>query len=159
MGSRYPRLLWAAPWVAGLAVTLTAGGSPPDGPSIRSISGRLDGGVSTVLIESSEPVAYLTRQPDPFTVFVDLRHARAEGLADAPSGAMQPPVRAVGVEAAMAPDGAPVARVRVALDRPAPHRVRSSKNLIRRGRPSVGRGRPRRPCLAVSAAGGRRAGS
>jgi hypothetical protein len=74
--------MWAVPLVAALAVTLTASGPPPaDGPAVRSISGRLDGGVSTVLIESSEPVAYLTSHPDPLTVFVDLRNVRTDGLA------------------------------------------------------------------------------
>src|SRR6185436_8812406 len=36
----------------------------------------------------------------------------------------------VGVESATAPDGAPVARVRVRLDRAATHRVRSARNTI-----------------------------
>ncbi len=131
MGSRYPRLIWAAPLMAALAVTLTASGPPvADGPAVRSISGRLDGGVSTVLIESSEPVAYLTSQPDPRTVFVDLRNARAESLDASSLGAMELPVSDVRLEQATAPDGAPVARVRVALAHPAPHRVRSSRNLI-----------------------------
>lgn len=131
MGSRYPRLIWAAPLMAALAVTLTASGPPvADGPAVRSISGRLDGGVSTVLIDTSEPVAYLTSQPDPLTVFVDLRNARAEHLDGRGLGAMEPPVSNVRLESATAPDGSPVARVRVALAHPAPHRVRSSRNLI-----------------------------
>jgi hypothetical protein len=131
MGSRYPRLIWAAPLMAALAVTLTAAGPPAaDGPAVRSISGRLDGGVSTVLIESSEPVAYLTSQPDPRTVFVDLRNARTADLDASGVGAMQPPVSDVRLEPATAPDGSPVTRVRVALAHPARHRVRSSRNLI-----------------------------
>jgi len=131
MGSRYPRLMWAAPLTAALAVTLTASDAPVNnGPAVRSISGRIDGGVSTVLIESSEPVAYLTSQPDPFTVFVDLRNARAEALETQPLGTMQPPVSGVQVMRATAPDGAPVARVRVALARPSQHRVRASRNMI-----------------------------
>jgi type IV pilus secretin PilQ/predicted competence protein len=131
MGSRYPRLMWAVPVAAALAVTLAASGPPTtEGPAVRSISGRIDGGLSTVLIESSEPVAYLTSQPDPLTVFVDLRNARAEGLASQPLGDMQPPVSDVQVLRATAPDGAPVARIRVALARPSQHRVRASRNLI-----------------------------
>ncbi len=131
MGSRYPRLIWAAPLMAALAVTLTASGPPvADGPAVRSISSRLDGGVSTVLIDTSEPVAYLTSQPDPLTVFVDLRNARAGQLDGRELGAMEPPVSNVRLESAMAPDGSPVARVRVALAHPASHRVRSSRNLI-----------------------------
>lgn len=131
MGSRYPRLVWAAPLMAALAVTLTASGPPAaDGPALRAISGRLDGALSTVLIEATEPVAYLTSQPDPLTVFVDLRNARTDELAGDSLGAMQPPISGVQLEPATAPDGAPVARVRVALDRPAKHRVRSSRNVI-----------------------------
>jgi hypothetical protein len=54
---------------AALAVTLAASGTNPysgtgaETPALRSISSRLDGAVSTVLIEASEPVAYLTSQP------------------------------------------------------------------------------------------------
>jgi type IV pilus assembly protein PilQ len=82
-----------------------------------------------VLIEASEPVAYLTSQPDPLTVFVDLRNARTEGV-PAALAVSEPPVAGVRLEPAVAPDGAPVARVRVALERPANHRVRASRNLI-----------------------------
>jgi hypothetical protein len=39
-------------------------------------------------------------------------------------------VRAVRVDQTAAPDGTPLARVRVDLDRAAPHRVRTSRNLI-----------------------------
>ncbi|MDH4065517.1 MAG: AMIN domain-containing protein, partial [Acidobacteriota bacterium] len=114
-----------------LAVTLVANGPPAaDGPVVRSISGRVDGGLSTVLIEATEPVAYLTSQPDPLTVLVDLRQARTDGLNTASLTEMSAPVAGVNVESATAPDGVPVARVRVALERPATHRVRSSRNLI-----------------------------
>lgn len=115
-----------------LVASLAAAGSPPpaEGPAVRSISGRLDGGLSTVLIESTEPVAYLTSQPDPLTVLVDLRNVRADAIGKEARGEMPPPVDAVNVERAIAPDGSPVARVRVALDRAAPHRVRSSRNVI-----------------------------
>lgn len=132
MGRRLPRLIWAAPLAAALVASLAATGDVPgaDGPAVRSISGRLDGEVSTVRIESTEPVAYLTSQPDPLTVFVDLRNARGDALGNEPLGEMPAPVRDVTVERAIAPDGAPVARVRVALEHPAAHRVRSSRNVI-----------------------------
>ena len=79
-----PRLVLVTPMVAALAVTLTAGAptaAAPETPALRSISSRLDGALSTVLIEASEPVAYLTSQPDPLTVLVDLRNIYPEGLA------------------------------------------------------------------------------
>ncbi|MFA5911449.1 MAG: type IV pilus secretin PilQ [Vicinamibacterales bacterium] len=43
---------------------------------------------------------------------------------------MLAPVAGVTIEGASAPDGAPVARIRVSLDRAAKHRVRSSRNMI-----------------------------
>ena len=115
MRSRYLRLMWTAPFTAILAVGVAASGpSPSEGPAVRAITGRTDGTLSTVLIEASEPVAYLTSQPDPLTVFVDLRNARTEGV-PAMLAVSQPPVAGVRLEPAVAPDGAPVARVRVAL--------------------------------------------
>jgi type IV pilus assembly protein PilQ len=99
-------------------------------PALKSISSRVDGALSTVLIEASEPVAYLTSQPDPLTVLVDLRNVSAAAIAGRPIADMLAPVSAVAVENATAPDGAPVARVRVNLDRAARHRVRTSRNTI-----------------------------
>jgi type IV pilus secretin PilQ/predicted competence protein len=130
MRSRYLRLICATSLTAVLAVSVAASGrSAAEGPSVRAVTGRADGALSTVLIEASEPVAYLTSQPDPLTVFVDLRNARTEGM-PAALHVIEPPVTGVRLEPALAPDGAPVARVRVALDRPAKHRVRSSRNMI-----------------------------
>jgi type IV pilus assembly protein PilQ len=120
--------------VAALAVSLTAGAPGSiagiETPALRSISSRLDGALSTVLIEASEPVAYLTSQPDPLTVLVDLRNVAAGSLASQPIADVLEPVGAVKVEAANAPDGAPVSRVRVSLERAAKHRVRSQRNTI-----------------------------
>ncbi len=134
MHPRIPRLVMAAPMIAALAVTLAASGGAStarsDTPALKSISSRLDGAVSTVLIESSEPVAYLTSQPDPLTVLVDLRNVNADALDTRPSVAPLAPVTGVAIERANAPDGSPVARVRVNLDRAAKHRVRSSRNMI-----------------------------
>ncbi len=135
MHGRIPRLVLAAPLAAALAVTLTASGpvhsgTGADTPALRSISSRFDGALSTVLIEASEPVAYLTSQPDPLTVLVDLRNTTAGSLAAMPAAAMLAPVAGVAIEGASAPDGAPVARIRVRLERAAKHRVRSSRNTI-----------------------------
>ena len=134
MHGRISRLVLVAPIVAGLAVMLTASRTAAywtaETPALKSISSRLDGALSTVLIEASEPVAYLTSQPDPLTVLVDLRNVNANGLDTKPFADMLAPVSAVRVESASAPDGSPVARVRVRLDRAVKHRVRSSRNTI-----------------------------
>jgi len=134
MHGRIPRLVLVAPIVAALAMTVMASRPAAIGgaetPALKSISSRLDGAISTVLIEASEPVAYLTSQPDPLTVLVDLRNTNAATLDGRPFADMLAPVSAVRVESASAPDGAPVARVRVTLDRAAKHRVRSARNTI-----------------------------
>ena len=131
MHPRISRLVLVAPMVAALAVSVTAGGSGgTETPALRSISSRLDGALSTVLIEASEPVAYLTSQPDPLTVLVDLRNVAAGSVAMKPIVDVLEPVGSVRVEAAHAPDGAPVSRVRVSLERAAKHRVRSARNTI-----------------------------
>ncbi len=113
--------------LAGDRHTLVAGAEPP---SLRAISSRVDAGISSVLIESTEPVSYMTSQPDPLTVLVDLRHVRP-GRVSAPVVTGVWPVRAVGVEHTKAADGTPIARVRVNLERYARHTVRSTRNLIR----------------------------
>ncbi len=134
---RPERSLWAVALVAAVAATLTADVKPDNMPAseptleaeLRAISTRLDPTRSTVLIEASEPVAYVTSQPDPLTVLVDLRNVKAGHLPPGVLGPL-PPVANVGVEEAVAGDGAPVARVRVSLAHAAPHRVRSSRNVI-----------------------------
>jgi type IV pilus assembly protein PilQ len=157
MHGRISRLVLVTPIVAALAMTVMASRPAAIGgaetPALKSISSRLDGAVSTVLIEASEPVAYLTSQPDPLTVLVDLRNVNAAALDGKPIADMLTPVSAVGVERAIAPDGAPVARVRVRLDREAKHRVRSSRNTIlveidRSSSSSVAAARPMAPTIA-----------
>src|SRR5688572_30729617 len=134
MHARISRLVLVTPMVAALAVSLTAGApnisADAETPALRSISSRLDGTLSTVLIEASEPVAYLTSQPDPLTVLVDLRNVVAGSIASQQISDVLEPVGSVKVEKAYAPDGAPVARVRVNLERAAKHRVRSARNTI-----------------------------
>ena len=133
-GVRQRSLVVVAAIVAALAASVTASSHSTMGgadiPALRSISSRLDGSLSTLLIEASEPVAYLTSQPDPLTVLVDLRNVNAASLDGRPMAGMLAPVSGVGVESATAPDGSPVARIRVRLDRAAAHRVRSSRNTI-----------------------------
>jgi type IV pilus assembly protein PilQ len=119
----------AAAVVTTLAATVNgAGNGATARAELLAISSKLDARQSTVMIESSEPVAYVTSQPDPLTVIVDLRNVAAGVLAE-PVGPT-PPVTDVRVEDVSGPDGASVARVRVTLDRPATHRVHSSRNFI-----------------------------
>ena len=120
------------------------------------------GARSAVLIEASEPVAYASTRPDPFTVLVDLRNVAAAGYANGFTPQPGSPVRSVVVEPAKADDGAPLTRVRVSLSEPVSHHVRSQRNIIfidfngdDTAQPAIGAlivpGAPRGPTVAASA--------
>jgi type IV pilus assembly protein PilQ len=116
-----------------VAVTAMAGGGPrldaATGPRLRAIS-TTSGARPAVLIEASEPVAYVSTRPDPFTVLVDLRNVAASGYANGFVPEAGSPVRSISVEPARGDDGAEVARVRVSLSEPVGHEIRSQRNLI-----------------------------
>jgi type IV pilus assembly protein PilQ len=116
-----------------VAVTAMAGGGPrldaASGPRLRAIS-TTSGARPAVLIEASEPVAYVSARPDPFTVLVDLRNVATSGYANGFVPEAGSPVRSISVEPARGDDGAEVARVRVSLSEPVGHQVRSQRNLI-----------------------------
>ena len=95
--------------LAGPGAVTGAASSGVETPQLRAVSSRLDGGVSSIVIEATEPVAYVTSQPDPLTVLVDLRNVTAGGRPGA--AAPWPPVRGVRVEQSTAADGTPLARV------------------------------------------------
>lgn len=98
---------------------------------LESIAGRFDRHTVAVLIQTSEPVPYVTTEPDPLTVLVDLRNVKSAGVSNRFAATERDVVSAVTVEETTAFDGAPVARVRVSLARPLVHRVRSARNVIR----------------------------
>jgi type IV pilus assembly protein PilQ len=138
-GRAHPATGRAAAVVAGLAIALAAdaglrGFEPAEGAAARArvnaISAQAGPQGTSVRIEASEPVGYVTARPDPMTVLVELRHATAAGavnrLAAAPVGS----VAAATVEDALASDGTPVVRVQLLLAGPIPHRVRADRNVI-----------------------------
>ena len=123
----------------GIALTLTALAAfvaAGHGPLSAATGARLTaitataGAAPAVLIEASEPVAYRTARPDPFTVLVDLPNVVTGGYANGFTARPDSPVRDVAVESARDGAGQPVARVRVSLAEPISHRVRSQRNLI-----------------------------
>jgi type IV pilus assembly protein PilQ len=97
---------------------------------LNSISAKASARGASVVLEASEPVAYVTSRPDPLTVLVDLRDATAAGVANRVAASPAGPVAAVTVEDAVGSDGATIARVRVLLAAPAQHRVHSDRNTI-----------------------------
>ncbi len=138
-GRAHPAAGRAAAVVAGLAIVLGSHaalrgfGPAGDGrPRARlsAISAQAGPLGTSVRIEASEPVAYVTARPDPMTVLIELRDVTAAGvvnrLASAPVGS----VAAATVEDGKAGDGTPVARVHLLLAGPVAHRVRADRNVI-----------------------------
>jgi type IV pilus secretin PilQ/predicted competence protein len=122
---------WAAGSVAVMATMamIAAGNTMPTAAaaSVRLLDVSTQGNV--VVIEASEPAAYTVNRTDPTTLVVDLRNATVAGAAShvEPQGL----VSGVRMEQATAVDGVTVARVRVALSRPAEYAVKSARNTIR----------------------------
>jgi type IV pilus assembly protein PilQ len=112
---RHARSLVIAPIVgAAFVASVTANGGAENGRAVRAeltaIASKLDARVSTIMIESSEPVAYVTSQPDPLTVVIDLRNVAA-GVLAGPVGPVPPVVDELRVlfDSAMGNAGEPLA--------------------------------------------------
>ncbi|HSL23210.1 MAG TPA: AMIN domain-containing protein, partial [Vicinamibacterales bacterium] len=122
--------LLPAVFVAGLgSLVLAAGDSSARLVSVSAVTPAAGAAGDAVLIEASEPVAYSVSRPDPQTVLVEMRNVRVEGAASRLDDAEL--VRGVEFEDAIALDGNAVGRVRLALTRPATHKVRSDRGIIR----------------------------
>ncbi len=120
----------AAALAASMVIAGYAAVDPEPRARLSAVSAKVGVRGASVLIEASEPVAYVTHRPDPLTVVVDLRNVSAAGAANRVSGSSAFPIAAVMTEDARGADGAPVARVRVLLAAPVQHQVRSERNVI-----------------------------
>jgi len=124
-------LVLAGLWAAGLT-PLDAFGPAPDtvvAPQLRELSAKAGRRITTVTIETSDPVAYLTNRPDPMTLIVELRDVDARRAANTVLAA-KGIVAGATVEQATGADGVRVARVHIRLTQPAAHQVRSRRNII-----------------------------
>jgi type IV pilus assembly protein PilQ len=126
---------------AGLALALAASmviaafaavepSPPPPRARLSVVSAKASVHGASVLIEASEPVAYVTTRPDPLTVLVDLRNVSTAGASNRIATSPVGPIAAVTFEDARAADGAAVARVKILLAAPAKHQVHSERNMI-----------------------------
>ncbi len=128
----YPRSA-IRPLVAFVGVALTAGVTTRAAlpvAQVLEVRSRIEARNSSVVIEASAPVSYAATQPDPLTVLIDLRHARADAAVTRRATPAGGPVAEVAFEATTASDGAEVARVRVRLSEPRLARVRSLQREI-----------------------------
>ncbi len=109
----------------GSSLSLSAGAIP-----IRLLGVSAQG--NAVLIESSEPAAYVVKRPDPLTVVVELRNVSlASPINPVIQQRERDPIATVTLEQGVGDDGQAVARIRVELSRPQEYAVRSARNTIR----------------------------
>ena len=114
-----------------LAVAAIAGAgnmllSAEDAP-IKLLGVSSDG--NAIVIEATEPVAYSVTKPDAWTLLIDLRNVTVDGALNQVT--RTPAVTSVSIEQKSTVDGHDLARVRLALARPAEPKVRSARNTIR----------------------------
>src|SRR5688572_7942943 len=134
-------LLLAGLWAAGLTPLdafgpppLRAGADAPDSPAaptpkLKGMSASAGRRITTISIETTDPAAYVTSRPDPLTLFVDLRDVDIAGARSTFLGA-KGILSGATIEEATGADGARVARVKIRLNSPAAHQVRSKRNVI-----------------------------
>jgi type IV pilus assembly protein PilQ len=111
-----------------LATFELPGGATAAGVQLKAIRSRVHAAGVSLSIEASEPVAYMTTQPDPLTVVVDFRDVDAGGAAASADSIRSGPIARVLVESVAA--DVEVTRVRVALTSPVEHRVRSDRIIV-----------------------------
>ncbi|MGH9148231.1 MAG: type IV pilus secretin PilQ, partial [Vicinamibacterales bacterium] len=99
------------------------------GPQLVAVSATLGVHTTSITIEASDPVPYVMSQPDPFTVAVDLRHARIDGAANNITGRVGL-VAGASLERATMSDGAPSVRIRLRFTDAVSYNVRSVRNII-----------------------------
>jgi type IV pilus assembly protein PilQ len=101
----------------------------PTAVRLKAISSRLNSKGASLVIEVTEPVAYIATRPDPLTVLVDFRNAVADGVANSVAANVKSPIAGVSVEPGDAVSGT-TSRVRVSLVQAVAYRVRSDRNDI-----------------------------
>jgi type IV pilus assembly protein PilQ len=117
----------------GLAGTFAnASGPEPGAPTtarLKTITSRMHGRNASLVIEATEPVAYVATRPDPLTVLVEFRNVDAAGVASSVKANAASPILSAVVEQ---PDDATSSgpKVRITLLQPVAHHVRSDRNTV-----------------------------
>ena len=94
---------------------------------LKTITSRVTSTGTSLVIEASDPVAYVATRPDPLTLYIDFRNVAADGLASFVANA-KGPIVGVAVEPGDVAGGSP--RIRVNLSQPVAHRVRAERNTV-----------------------------
>jgi len=99
-------------------------------PRLKAISSRVNAKGASLVIEATDPVAYVATRPDPLTLVLEFRNVTVDAATtNGVSPHANSPIAAVDVEPSDAL-GAPASRVRIALTDPVAHHVRSDRNTL-----------------------------
>jgi type IV pilus assembly protein PilQ len=128
------RALLAAVATASALVTVAGATAPEEraattGARLKTISARVHSKGTSLVIEATDPVAYIATRPDPLTVVVDVRNVASEGVSTAVASNVKSAIADVVVEKSDEAD-TPGSRIRVALRAAVAYRVRSDRNTI-----------------------------
>jgi type IV pilus secretin PilQ/predicted competence protein len=96
---------------------------------LKTISERSSSRGPALVIETSEPVSYLTTRPDPLTLLLDFRNVGTDGVTNAVAAGSAGIIAGVAVER-LESMGVPLARVRVSLVEPIANTVRSDRTTV-----------------------------
>ena len=97
---------------------------------LKTISSKVNRNGASIVIEASEPVAYVATRPDPLTLVLDFRNATIDpSVAKDLTGNAKGPIGAISVVPGEA-NGVPASRITIALTQAVTHHVRSSRNHI-----------------------------
>jgi len=115
---------------AGALVNASSPGPVPvSSVRLKAISAHVNAKGASLVIEASEPVAYVATRPNPLTVLLDFRNVVAGDVANSVVASATSPIASVSIEATESL-GSPASRVRVTLAEPVAHRVRSDRNTV-----------------------------
>jgi type IV pilus assembly protein PilQ len=96
---------------------------------LTAISARMTSKGASLVIEASEPVAYVATRIDPLTVVVEFRNVAADGVANSFARNPKSPIADVAIEPVDSETG-PSSRVTITLAQPVAHHIRSDRKTV-----------------------------
>ncbi len=104
-------------------------GAASVGPRLKTIRARATPTGASLVIESTDPVAYVATRPDPLTVVLEFHNLIVDAAVSNAAVPVKSPIARVSLEAGD-PLGAPASRVRIGLTEPVAHHIRSERNAL-----------------------------
>jgi type IV pilus assembly protein PilQ len=121
--------LFATIAAAGTLASAASLGPTATPARLKAISARVSAKGASLVVEATDPVAYVATRPDPLTVLLDFRNVASDGVANTVARNEKSPIANVSVEPVELL-GLPAARVRIRLAQPVAHHVRSDRNSV-----------------------------